>query len=408
MIDLNKVYCADALAYAKLLPDNYLNCIVTSPPYLGQRDYKIEGQIGLESTVKAYIQSLVAIFDELRRALRDDGVLWLNVGDKYAGGGGGTGSASRKQATHPASYESAGMSTGNGLKRKDLIGLPWELAFALRESGWYLRLDVIWHKTNHMPGPWRDRPVHGHEYIFLMAKSESYWFDLDSLRRPHKAVSKRREMRGQDTNKYGEGDHFTQSPQTLSKERRRHQGYEDMEQKIANGETRLHPLGAAPDSVWDMPGANFSGEHHATFPLELAERCIKSGCPSKVCAECGTPWENEIEREFVPGNANRPKPMDESNSWQGFPRGYNVTRVLGMKPQCQCTLRTRPGIVCDPFMGAGTTALVATALGRNWTGCDLNPEYMQMAEQRIRHPEQRKFKSEALEDLPLFKETGNE
>lgn len=177
-----KVYVGDCLESLKKMPDGRVNCCVTSPPYFGLRDYGVDGQLGLESTPDEFVQALVEVFREVRRVLRDDGTLWLNLGDSYAGAGysnhANTGGAQRKDGGKQKHL------IGSGVKNKDLIGIPWRVAFALQADGWYLRQDIIWHKPNPMPESVKDRCTKAHEYVFLLSKSPRYYFDADAVKEP--------------------------------------------------------------------------------------------------------------------------------------------------------------------------------------------------------------------------------
>jgi site-specific DNA-methyltransferase (cytosine-N4-specific) len=283
-LELNKIYNYDCLEGLKLLPDRSVNLIVTSPPYWAQRDYGVEGQLGLEPTPELYIDNLVSVFSECFRVLADDGVMYINIGDSYfnstfirekssdgwankgdgdsydkyyASNGGGVAGGKRRSIKHPV------------LKVKELVGIPWKLAFALQEVGWYLRSDIIWSKPNPMPEPVRDRPSKSHEYIFMFTKKKKYYYNKDA---------------SQDTPNDGKR------------------------------------------TVWNVNTDKFKGAHFATFPKELILPCILNACPEG-------------------------------------------------------------GIVLDPFLGSGTTALVAIENNRNYIGFELNPEYIRIAEQRLNHAE---------------------
>ena len=229
-----------------------IDCCVTSPPYYGLRDYGHEGQIGLEETPDAYVAKLVAVFREVRRVLRDDGTLWLNLGDSYASDTKGSGSTSAKQLRNAGSrFEPRRFK--HGLKPKDLIGIPWRVAFALQADGWWLRQDIIWHKPNPMPESVRDRCTKAHEYIFLLSKSERYHYDADAIAEE----SCKRELFG---NKRSKGDCG----------QRGDNGRRDMT-RTENRNKR---------SVWTVATKPYSGAHFATFPPKLIEPCILAGCPA--------------------------------------------------------------------------------------------------------------------------------
>lgn len=281
---------------------------VTSPPYFGLRDYGHEGQIGLEQTPEDYISAMVEVFRCVRDVLADDGTLWLNIGDSYYNYRPGWNGALNKQSFHkgdngkPTDREKGVARRSNkfdGLKEKDLIGIPWMLAFALRADGWYLRQDIIWHKPNPMPESVRDRCTKAHEYIFLLSKSERYYFDSEAIKEPAKVSSEGIRFGGK---KYGDSDypkHATKSG-NVSKE------YDKANKR----------------SVWAVATRPYKGAHFATFPPALIEPCILAGS----------------------------RPDD---------------------------------IVLDPFMGSGTTAQVALQHGRQYLGCELNPEYKSLQDERI-------------------------
>ena len=300
--------CRDVL---KTLPDASVHCCVTSPPYFGLRDYGHAGQIGLEPTPSEYVAQMVEVFREVRRVLRDDGTLWLNLGDSYAGTGKSGGGAQGKR------WEECGMDTEGprggkwrpapvGLKSKDLIGIPWRVAFALQADGWYLRQDIIWHKPNPMPESVRDRCTKAHEYVFLMSKSERYFYDIDAMQEQSETPADRAPRRADSfARKVSEGQPPGQSAQ-------HREGRED----ISYSGTRNKR------SVWTIATKPFSEAHFATMAPELAETCIKAGCPEG-------------------------------------------------------------GTVLDPFGGAGTTGLVADQLQRDAVLCELNADYIDIARRRI-------------------------
>ena len=256
------VLVGDCRETLKTLPDESVNTVVTSPPYFGLRDYNQEDQIGLEPTPEEFVQALVEVFREVRRVLRDDGTVWLNLGDSYAGSGkgrNGDGSPNvdenAKQSTSKGTTEGVLKSMKAhqiGLKPKDLIGIPWMVAFALREDGWYLRQDIIWSKPNPMPESVTDRCTKAHEYIFLLSKSKSYYFDNEAIKEPTQG----RERFG---NKRSKGD----CEQRQDNERR------DMTPNWTRNRR----------SVWTVPPKPFKGAHFATFPPELIEPCVLAGCP---------------------------------------------------------------------------------------------------------------------------------
>jgi DNA modification methylase len=247
--------CRDVLA---TLPDESVHCVVTSPPYFGLRDYGVAGQIGLEATPDAFVAELVAVFADARRVLRDDGTVWLNLGDSYAGGGRGGGAEGSKQQTNVGALLGP-KKAPDGSKPKDLLGIPWRVAFALQADGWYLRQDIIWSKPNPMPESVRDRCTKAHEYIFLLSKSGRYYYDQDAIKEAatpgeHTTTAK----------SFG-----TQAAGAVVKP----SGNQIPGSTFAWGDTRNKR------SVWEIGTQPFSEAHFATFPPALIEPCIKAGCP---------------------------------------------------------------------------------------------------------------------------------
>jgi len=376
----------DCREVLKTLPSESVHCVVTSPPYYALRDYQVAGQIGLEATPDAYVAEIVAVFREVRRVLRNDGTLWLNLGDSYSNAG--TRQGDRDGITETVNGHRM---VGNGyrprvdgLKNKDLIGIPWMVAFALRADGWILRQDIIWSKPNPMPESVRDRCTKAHEYLFLLSKSPRYFYDAEAIAEEAQ-------------------------PSTNERDQYRRTGY--AKETIRDGKVNyLDPSKAFVDcggkrnkrSVWEVATAPFSEAHFATFPPALIEPCILAGCPAKACAKCGKPWVRETERTFIPQQdvslekgikgAGNQKPMDASNGWQGVPRGSTQYTTLGFSPSCSCNAATVPGTCLDPFAGAGTTGLVADRLGRNAVLIELNADYADMSHRRI------------VDDAPLFAE----
>ena len=316
-VELNKIHCGDALETLKQFPDESVNCVVTSPPYYGLRNYGVDGQIGLEDSPEQYIKQLTNVFIECRRVLKRDGTMWIVIGDSYAGSGRGVGNVNKKGIQQKASFVGDFLKPYKlgGYKGKDLMGVPWLLAFALRAGGWYLRQDIIWHKPNPMPESVRDRCTKAHEYVFLFSKSPKYYFNHTAMLEPAR-YDGRKNMIHNGSSKYL-NNACGLSTQSISKGSR---------QRWAN---QLHGsnLTALPArnkrSVWTVPTRPFKGAHFATFPPDLIRTCIEAGCPPE-------------------------------------------------------------GTVLDPFMGAGTTAVVAQELGRSYVGVELNAEYVRLAEERVK------------------------
>lgn len=259
-----KILNCDVMCGLSQLSNESIHCVVTSPPYWCLRDYGFDGQIGQEETPKEYIDRLVSVFREVRRILHTDGTFWLNIGDCYnAGGRVGHGTREGyKQKTNRASASGQDWRRPNDalLKPKDLIGIPWRMAFALQDDGWWLRSDVVWNKTNVMPESVKDRPTRSHEYLFLLTKSERYFYDADAIREPHSKVSIARSRRGRsDHHKWINGP----GKQTIA----------------TDVNVSLHQKGRNRRTVWNIPTRSYRGAHFATFPYELPELCIKAGCP---------------------------------------------------------------------------------------------------------------------------------
>lgn len=480
----------DALTVLRTLSAESVHCVVTSPPYWALRDYgtgtweggdpdcahtgrqkprqnttgageghgepvltecrcgarRVDQQIGLEPTPELYVARIVEVFEEVRRVLRSDGTLWLNMGDCYASNAGSsargvhcgknTAAASVLQPNRRAGSESG------KLKPKDLVGMPWRVAFALQAAGWWLRSACIWAKVNPMPESVRDRPTKSHEEVFLFAKSETYFYDAEAVREPGTWPGQARSeeepiesrmpsappQRG--LRKVGrlDGAHG-----------RGHDGHgKRMLDKWSN------PADRNLRTVWRFITHPFPDAHFATFPPELAERCIRAGTSERgCCSACGAPWVREVSREFVPQedislergrrDAAGSKSLDASDRRAAYPRGKTATTTVGWLPGCRCgpwgailgllelgyvvtacggelaidperfedgpwgepglsDVRLAPCVVLDPFGGAGTAPMVALRLNRNAVSIELKGDYVDMQERRIR------------EDAPLLNE----
>ena len=342
-LPLNKILHGDALDVLRRLPAGLVHTCVTSPPYWGLRDYGVPQQIGLEETPAEYVIKLVRVFHEIRRVLRPDGTLWLNLGDSYAGSGRGLNAdgtpsdrTQAKQGTNrgslldlsnrlvaPGATGRAWVAPAAGLKPKDLVGIPWRVAFALQDDGWWLRCDIIWQKPNCMPESVSDRPTRSHEYLFLLSKRRQYYYDGDAILEPYAPSS---DVRYWQALRAGRSyavkpPYRTNTPYAGAY--KRGQGRVQSRGNHADGLV----VGGARDgrnrrSVWTVPTHPYRGAHFATFPERLVEPCIRAGAP--------------------PG-----------------------------------------GIVLDPFLGSGTTAVVAQRLKRNYIGIELNLEYIRLARLRL-------------------------
>jgi DNA modification methylase len=331
---INHCYLGDCIEVMnKLVKDGQkVQTIITSPPYYGLRDYGMDGQIGLEETPKQYIEKMVEVFTAAWDLLSDDGTLWLNIGDSYAGSSGCSPGGSDKQKSNTGAINSnLPIKKAPGIKTKDLIGIPWMLAFALRDAGWYLRQDIIWAKPNPMPESVNDRCTKSHEYLFLLTKSSKYYFDNESIQEFATGFDGRKDTTKKPTPKYMDGAYLgngnAQSLSTSTKERWKYKNLGDKgqsthsmhEKRLTEGDD-LSPI-RNKRSVWTIPTQSCTDAHFAVMPEALVEPCILAG--SKI-----------------------------------------------------------GDVVFDPFMGSGTVARVAQNLGRKWLGAELNPAYIDIQKNR--------------------------
>ena len=319
----------DCLELLKAMPEESVHCCVTSPPYWGLRDYKVDGQLGLEKTPEEYVAAMVNVFREVRRVLRKDGTCWLNLGDSYCGsmkgyGANGYAYGGEKQRTNAGSMGLPPTKDIAGLKPKDLVGIPWRVAFALQADGWYLRQDIIWSKPNPMPESVRDRCTKAHEYIFMLSKEKTYYYDWQSVEEPVASSSLARLAQPNLPNQKG-SDRVpgkTNGPMKAVLRKQDQTGKNTYTGFNARYDDSLIRETRNRRSVWTVTTKPFKGAHFATFPPDLIEPCVLAGCP------------------------------------------------LG-------------GTVLDPFGGAGTTGLVANRVGRAAILCEINAEYVKMAAARI-------------------------
>lgn len=333
-----QVLYGDALEQLRTLPDQSVHCCITSPPYYALRDYGAAGQIGLENTLEEYIERLVRIFHEVKRVLRDDGTLWLNIADSYAGSGKGAWKNKEKQKetykVEPGSPQTQIRTIQGNVKRKDMIGIPWMLAFALRADGWYLRQDIIWYKPNCMPESVKDRCTKSYEHIFLLSKSGNYYFNYEAIKEPAVGfdTSSPRGSRGSLTPNSGRRKGNNKSFRgggVYTNNRSFHNTADKYKSSIGNSpnDTGLRRK----RDVWSVSTVGYNGAHFATFPPKLVEPCLLAGCS------------------------------------------------VG-------------GTVLDPFLGSGTTAEVAQQLNRNCIGIELNRDYKVLIDTRLKHIDQNKRK----------------
>ena len=393
---MNRIIVGDALGELSKLPAESVHCCVTSPPYYGLRDYGVAGQLGLEATPDEYVAAMVGVFREVRRVLRRDGTLWLNIGDSYASGGRKTRDPGQSKI-HPA-FKGDAYSEGlrpadpDGVKPKDLLGIPWMLAFALRADGWWLRQDIIWAKPNPMPESVTDRCTKAHEYLFLLSKSERYYFDTAAIAEAVSENTNPRISKSEIERITAEREAGANSSVGMGPARKTHAQDGMVKANDSYQNAVCLPVSSRNKrSVWTVATAPFAEAHFATFPPALVEPCILAGTSAHgVCPACGAPWVREVERKAYgdksgPGARSLEKgftrnAMGGQKEWDA----YEPPRTIGWSPSCRCDQRpARPATVLDPFLGAGTTALVADRLGRSAIGIELNPAYAKMARRRL-------------------------
>jgi DNA modification methylase len=383
-----------------------VHCVATSPPYYGLRAYHGLGddQLGHEKSPEDYVANLVAIFREVRRVLRDDGVCWINLGDSYTSGNRPiyrAGISGNKG--HRVQDDMARPSVPAGRKPKDLIGIPWLVAFALQADGWWLRSDIIWSKPNPMPESVTDRPTKAHEYVFLLSKSERYWYDQEAVR--EKAVAQNHhDYTGTGYRAPGQSPHKGNRKQ--DGHGRRHAGFNARwDAAEANGTA---PVGRNLRSVWTISTEPFSSkkldvdsDHYAIFPQALVRPMLLAGCPERTCPTCGAGWVRVVERGEADCEWQARCGADSSGGYSGratkdyasaraqdpsatkarILAGMRKRHTVGHRPTCSCSDNdgSLPGLVLDPFAGRGTTLKVAWALGRRSVGFELSAAYHELA-----------------------------
>lgn len=322
-LPINRILLGDALTRLKELPSDSVDCVVTSPPYFALRNYQIAGQLGVEASVQEWAANLLPVLEQLARVMKPTGTLWLNLGDSYS------------RRDH------------HGAPPKGLVLAPERLLLAASDQGWRVRNKVVWAKPNPMPASVGDRLTCAWEPIYLLTRQAHYFFDLDAIREPHRSVrskSGKRPLRSEPAAWAG--------PLAGTQN-----GLEVLRAQGLVG----HPLGKNPTDVWAVATQAGYGGHHAAFPEALVRRPILAGTPERVCPGCGLAWQR-----------------------QHVARSVGHLAVLGeLRPGCGCDRGYRAGVVLDPFLGSGTVAVVAEALGRDWVGIDLNPAFAQTAWQRI-------------------------
>lgn len=416
----NYTIIGDVREKLKELPDKSIQMCLTSPPYYNLRDYgtaeweggdpncdhidknmtrgqnnsskqrtnnqgngasllktckqcgakRKDNQLGLEKTPEEYVENMVQVFAEVHRVLRDDGTLWLNLGDSYSSGN--RTSTTNQSLRKDKDYGVTRPPANKNIKPKSLMGIPWKVAIALQEWGWILRQDIIWAKKNCMPESVKDRFTKSHEYIFLFSKQPKYFFN--QIREPATQVSIDISKRKMNFRK-------------ITPDKTVYDEAQDPSRVVAADHMRNKR------SVWNMRTASYKEAHFAVFPPELAETCIKAGCPEKICAECDTPYKKVVEREKLNIKVDKSESERFSVNLKNNHRkiGGEYDKELkknplidkGLQKQCDCkTNETKSGIVLDCFMGSGTTAMVAQQHSRKWIGVELNPEYEKLIKKR--------------------------
>ena len=383
------------------MPDGSVQTCVTSPPYWGLRDYGEDDQLGLEPTPEEYVANMVAVFREVRRVLRNDGTLWLNLGDSYFGAGRGPSNVNMEHGLHQAQTANGGFPTRGVyshelIKPKDLVGIPWRVAFALQADGWYLRSDIIWHKPNPMPESVTDRPTKSHEYIFLLTKQPRYYYDAHAIR--EEAVARDLGEMDGGAQRNGNGSKANEGRNFRTQIRFGGSKYgdsDDPHHATKSGNPYEFTGYRNKRSVWTVTTKPFSGAHFAVFPPDLIEPCVLAGASFAACSDCGAPYKRITERrkswESNSAKAgNRPEGKYGPEHQGDIRMGPTVSvTTKGWEPGCECP--GHPSLddngrstVLDPFSGSGTTGMVALRHGRSYIGLELNPDYAEMSRNRIR------------------------
>ncbi len=343
MIELprNTILVGDALTRLRELPTASVDSCITSPPYYQLRDYGVAGQIGLEATVTEWVEHLRQVLGEVARVLKPTGSLWLDLGDSYS---------------RHAKY---------GAPPKGLLLAPERLLLALAADSWIVRNKVIWAKTNPMPHSVGDRLNTTYDVVYFLVRSRSYYFDLDRIREPHRSRGGRR------------ASHESERPTGWAGPLA---GSQDGLRRARTAGVPGHWLGKNPGDVWRLPGSNYRDAHFATFPEALVLRPLLATCPEALCMACGRPW----RRPVIVRRLGEVTPAGADPHVRRYPATWRTVRQVGaLEAACSCLAPTRPGVVLDPFFGAGTVGVVAAKHGRDWIGIELNPDYAALAERRI-------------------------
>lgn len=319
----NRILAGDAAtALGRLLPES-VDCVVTSPPYYALRDYGVTDQLGREARVEDWVRDLRTVCRGIARVLKPTGSLWLNLGDTYS------------------------RTSRAGAPAKSLLAAPERLLVELLADGWICRNKVVWAKPNPLPQSARDRLSPTYEVIYFLTRGPRYFFDLDAIRVPHRSAQRAGRSHPAEAGRTYQG------------------GNGGLGRLKAAGRVG-HAAGKNPGDVWTVPTASFRGAHFATFPEALIERPILASCPERICVQCDRSWRRPIRTLTVHER-----------------KGTRTVRKVGPLTRCACFAPSRPGIVLDPFCGTGTTCAVAERLGRDWLGIELNPAFVELAEQRL-------------------------
>jgi site-specific DNA-methyltransferase (adenine-specific) len=336
----NTILIGDALTRLRDLPPDSVDCVVTSPPYYLLRDYGITGQLGLEPTVTDWVGKLRSVTVEVARVLKPRGSVWLDLGDSFS---------------RAPKY---------GAPAKGLLLAPERLLIALAADGWIIRAKVIWAKPNPMPHSVGDRLNTTYEVVYHLVRQGRYFFDLDAIREPHRTTGNKRQ-----------GEPIGKTPEWAGPLA----GSQDGLRRARADGSPGHELGKNPGDVWTIATRGYRGAHFATFPPELVRRPILATCPEAICASCHQPWKRQVTVRRL-GTVGPAKPdrfvLLYANRWR-------TIRTIGDLVPCGCGAPTQPGVVLDPFFGTGTVGAVASDLGRDWIGIELNPAYVALAEQRL-------------------------
>ncbi|MBV6417401.1 MAG: hypothetical protein CMLOHMNK_02063 [Steroidobacteraceae bacterium] len=432
---MTTLHAGDALTVLKTLPSESVQCAITSPPYLGLRDYGVTGQVGLEDTPEAHLEALVGLFREMRRVLRPDGTFWLNYGDCYWGGKGKSGyelpheaEARRKtgatiQRAHnvPGYRDMRPTDAKHAMyKPKDLCLMPFRLALALQQDGWLLRSCCPWVKRNPLPESAKDRPSSAVEYIFLLSKRPTYFYDGEAVRVPNTEAGIKRAAcpSGNGDARYG-GAFHDHSDDAVKGRRIDHPAIHPAGRNRRNSDWFFESWQGMDTDEDGNPLAFVVNPmptklaHFATFPPKLVEPMVKAGTSEKgCCSECGAPWRRVVANHVPVLGVDIPEAtrhknqgassahsktsairVSHSGNWSKF-KAEHPTETLRWEPSCPHDAPVKPCVVLDPFAGAGATLLVADRLGRDGVGIELNPDYLAMARERLRA------------DSPLFAEVS--